>query len=50
MDIAVVDDIVIVVEMPFAGKAVSVDDQQHDQKRQNGEQNVAPTGRLSCPG
>ena len=33
MDITVIEDVVIIVEMPFAEKAVAVDDQKHDQQR-----------------
>ena len=47
MDIAVLDDIVIIVEMPFAGKAVAVNEQQHCQQRQDGEQAVALPRRIA---
>jgi len=41
MNIAVVDDVVIIVEMPLAEKAVSVNDQQHGQQGDHGERNAA---------
>ena len=49
MDIAVLEDIVKIIEVPFAGKTVPVYDQQHDQQRENGEQCVTPSGLLSIP-
>ncbi|HTZ41458.1 MAG TPA: hypothetical protein VMB77_14990 [Syntrophales bacterium] len=49
MDIAVLEDVVEIIEVPFAGKTVPVYDQQHDQQRENGEQCVTPSGLLSIP-
>jgi hypothetical protein len=48
--IAVLKDVVGVVEMPVTGKTVPVNDQQHDEKGENGEDGVTPSGMLPIPG
>ena len=41
MNSAIVDDIVKIIEVPFAEEAVSIDDQKHDKKGYDRKQIVA---------